>query len=258
MARIMLDPGHGGDDTGACANGIVERNLNLLVAQEAQELLQAAGHEVRLTRQDNAAKLSLFRRANLSVCWPAEVFVSVHHDADGSEGCVAFYDNADAHNGKDLATKLGTALATEFGLGYSWGDPACLWTYEGHISHLGVLANCDNWRVADAALIECLMLTNSSDAAKTKAADYPTRAGHAVASAIQTHIGGDAIARPGVPPDDDGHDTPPPGQVSSWAAEAAAWMRDSGLSDATRPHDPCTREEIWCYLQRLAKLVGKA
>jgi N-acetylmuramoyl-L-alanine amidase len=254
--KIMLDPGHGGNDTGACANGIVERDLNLQVALQAQTLLRAAGHDVKLTRQSNGDGLSLYDRARASVDFGADVFVSVHHDADGGEGCVAFYNDPSAVNGKDLATKLATGMSAEFGLHYSWGDPACLWTYNGNPSHLGVLNNADNWIHADAALIECNMLTNASDAALDKRPDYVSRAGWVVASAIQAHVGGSAIVRPGSPLPPSGEDTPDASKPSSWATGAAEWMKAHELSDCTRPREGCTREEVWCYMERIGQLLG--
>ena len=53
-ARVMLDPGHGGDDPGAIndAAGLVERELVLDIARRTQARLEQAGYSVALTRSD--------------------------------------------------------------------------------------------------------------------------------------------------------------------------------------------------------------
>src|SRR5688500_7265869 len=55
-ARVMLDPGHGGDDPGAVneAAGLVERELVLDIARRTEARLERAGYSVALTRDDNA------------------------------------------------------------------------------------------------------------------------------------------------------------------------------------------------------------
>src|SRR5919112_6732445 len=55
-ARVMLDPGHGGDDPGAIndAVGLVERELVLDIARRTEALLEEAGYSAALTRSDSA------------------------------------------------------------------------------------------------------------------------------------------------------------------------------------------------------------
>lgn len=50
MAKIVIDPGHGGDDGGASANGIVEKDLALNISQYMYDLFQNLGIPVTLTR----------------------------------------------------------------------------------------------------------------------------------------------------------------------------------------------------------------
>ncbi|MTI47868.1 MAG: S8/S53 family peptidase [Firmicutes bacterium] len=40
-------------------------------------------------------------------------------------------------------------------------------------------------------------------------------------------------------------------EVSEWAKEAQAWVKENEISDGTRPKDPITREEIWTMLHRI-------
>lgn len=41
-------------------------------------------------------------------------------------------------------------------------------------------------------------------------------------------------------------------KMSAWAVKEGIpeWLAESGISDGSRPHDPCTREEIWAMIKR--------
>lgn len=48
--RIVIDPGHGGDDPGASGNGITEKNLTLDISKYMYDRLKKLGIPVTLTR----------------------------------------------------------------------------------------------------------------------------------------------------------------------------------------------------------------
>lgn len=77
---IVLDPGHGGKDPGAVANGLREKDLNLQIAKRLRDYLKEQGCRVRLTREDDRY-LKLSERTALANQWGADVFVSVHINA---------------------------------------------------------------------------------------------------------------------------------------------------------------------------------
>lgn len=53
---ILLDPGHGGIDGGAVSSrGVVEKDINLAIAEEVKELAEAAGWRVVMTRETDEA-----------------------------------------------------------------------------------------------------------------------------------------------------------------------------------------------------------
>jgi len=251
--KILLDPGHGGSDSGAVANGITEKIVNLRVAIEAQDFLKGTGHDVRMTREVDT-NVSLGQRAKKSVDWPANIFLSIHHDCGpvNMNGCHGFYDNERAPNGKDLATKVAQSIVQANGINFSYGALSSDWFGR----HLGVLSNYNNWRVTIAALVECAFLSNYGNSLIIKKEGYTERTGLAIANGIQAHLGLPNIEAVITPPQNE-NQPPMEDQVSPWAKKAADWVFSNELSDCTRPKEPLTREEAWCYLERLYNLIKK-
>ena len=48
--KIVIDPGHGGDDPGASGNGIVEKDLTLDISKRMYDKFRQLGIPVTLTR----------------------------------------------------------------------------------------------------------------------------------------------------------------------------------------------------------------
>jgi N-acetylmuramoyl-L-alanine amidase len=82
FALVVLDPGHGGQDSGTTKNGMVEKELTLEVAHRVERLLQERGLVVALTRADDTY-VSLLERATMANSQPEAVFVSIHFDEGG-------------------------------------------------------------------------------------------------------------------------------------------------------------------------------
>jgi N-acetylmuramoyl-L-alanine amidase len=82
--RICIDPGHGGDahkrGYKRGPTGVREAEMNLRVAKYLWAFLEAAGAEVRLTREEDV-DLSLAERAAVANDWGADLFFSLHHNA---------------------------------------------------------------------------------------------------------------------------------------------------------------------------------
>jgi N-acetylmuramoyl-L-alanine amidase len=79
--RVVLDPGHGGSNTGARGVGdLVEKDLTLDLAIRVRRELLARGVDVRMTR-DRDRTLTLRNRVAAANQWPADVFVSLHANA---------------------------------------------------------------------------------------------------------------------------------------------------------------------------------
>jgi N-acetylmuramoyl-L-alanine amidase len=81
ISRVVIDPGHGGHDPGAIANGVTEAELVLDVALRLEQLLlKRPGVEVVLTRRTNVF-VPLEERTSLANREGADLFLSIHANA---------------------------------------------------------------------------------------------------------------------------------------------------------------------------------
>ena len=85
---VVVDPGHGGGDSGAVAQGVVEKDLNLDVGRRVAQALTARGVKVRLTREDDHF-VTLEDRVRAANALPGAVFVSIHFNDASGDGRVA-------------------------------------------------------------------------------------------------------------------------------------------------------------------------
>ncbi|MBO0992864.1 N-acetylmuramoyl-L-alanine amidase [Bacillus sp. SD088] len=92
--RIVLDPGHGGNDIGASGqNGTLEKQVTLETANKIKTTLEQAGAEVLMTRDDDEY-VELEERGELAAENQADLFVSIHYDAfetNDVEGMTSYY-----------------------------------------------------------------------------------------------------------------------------------------------------------------------
>jgi N-acetylmuramoyl-L-alanine amidase len=97
IGKIVIDPGHGGHDTGTIGpNGLEEKDLVLEVGRRLGKLLEARlGAEVVYTRKDDTF-IPLETRTAVANQARADLFVSIHanssHDAD-ARGVETYYLN---------------------------------------------------------------------------------------------------------------------------------------------------------------------
>ena len=77
---VVVDPGHGGKDPGATANGVREKDINLGIGLALEEVLRSRGFEVQMTRRTDVY-LKLQERTDIANQANADVFVSIHANA---------------------------------------------------------------------------------------------------------------------------------------------------------------------------------
>ena len=112
--RIVLDPGHGGSDTGAIGpTGVTEKSIALRIAKRLKALLEAEGAEVILTRTEDTevspkkAKATdveeLQARCDIANQNSADIFLSIHLDA---------FSGPEAHGTTGYYYEMGSADST--------------------------------------------------------------------------------------------------------------------------------------------------
>jgi N-acetylmuramoyl-L-alanine amidase len=82
---VVLDPGHGGQDSGAMCGTMLEKDLTFDVAHRLDRQLQAKGLSTIMTRIGDSY-VSLAERAALTNRVPDCVFVSIHFNEGNKEG----------------------------------------------------------------------------------------------------------------------------------------------------------------------------
>jgi N-acetylmuramoyl-L-alanine amidase len=81
VRKIVIDPGHGGKDPGAIANGLKEKNVVLAISKQLKANLEEKfGYEVLLTRKDDTF-IPLEERTAIANGNNADLFISLHINA---------------------------------------------------------------------------------------------------------------------------------------------------------------------------------
>ncbi|GEL19403.1 N-acetylmuramoyl-L-alanine amidase [Pseudonocardia asaccharolytica] len=107
--RIVIDPGHGGADTGVTVAGITEADLMWDLARRLVGRMSATGMEALLSRQENSCPPESDRAAFANAAG-ADLVLSLHTDANRSmraEGLATFHFG----NGSGATSTVGEALA---------------------------------------------------------------------------------------------------------------------------------------------------
>lgn len=105
MAKVYLDPGHGGYDDGA-VKYVTEDKVNLVMALACRDYLVANGVEVKMSRTTDTGT-SITKMANAANAWGADLAVSIHNNAGGGDGFEAYYGiGSDMNGSKGLAAAI--------------------------------------------------------------------------------------------------------------------------------------------------------
>ncbi len=195
---VVLDPGHGGSDSGACGYGLREKDLTLKIAYYCKEKLEEYSHvEVYMTRTADTDN-NLANRVAYAKTFNPDVFVSIHINAVGGHGAEVYYPNGNyipgiGTEGKELAEVIQQKLValglynrgikirnTEDGSQYPDGSPS---------DYLGVIKRSKEAGFP-AVLIEHAFIDNSGDVYNFLAReDKVKQMGYADATAIAEYYG---------------------------------------------------------------------
>lgn len=108
FAVVILDPGHGGQDSGAMCGGVLEKDLTLDVARRVDRLLEAEGIATLMTRLGDTY-VSLADRAAFANRVRNCIFISIHFNEDNqpvSTGVETYYAAHQITAGSFLASWL--------------------------------------------------------------------------------------------------------------------------------------------------------
>ncbi|MEG0138034.1 MAG: N-acetylmuramoyl-L-alanine amidase [Bacilli bacterium] len=86
--KIVIDPGHGGEDPGTSGNGIIEKDINLKISLEMYNILKQLGIPVFITRTEDETLNSAQRTKKILEAFgndPNVIVISNHVNAGGED-----------------------------------------------------------------------------------------------------------------------------------------------------------------------------
>ena len=206
---IVLDPGHGGWDSGASANGLIEKNLTLKIAQYCRSALQQYPDvKIIMTRYSDVSpsgtkntSVDLQKRANIARDNKANLLVSFHINAGGGTGAEvwiprnsswysSFYEMGDSL-GKDVLNRLSAIGLVNRGTKndyYDYNGKQLYYPDGSRADSLAVIRHCREYGIP-AVLIEHGFIDKASDAGYLSSDWYLKRMGEADAEAIANQLG---------------------------------------------------------------------
>jgi N-acetylmuramoyl-L-alanine amidase len=235
---VCLDPGHGPDTVNGSPDGSYkEREFAWDMYTRIRPLLERHGVNVICTRTEDT-KPSLTARCEVSNKAGADLFVSLHSNADGgsgwgaARGLLVYTSSGPMTAKRNVAATAIVNRAHEAGVRLHGSGVA-------HQIEYTVLAKT----AAPAVLIEYGFHTNQEDVGLLKDSSYRDKLAEATAKGVCDFLDIAWTAESG----GDGIDTP----AADWAAEAWQKAKSKGILDGTRPTDPVTRQELAVVLDRL-------
>ena len=163
MAKVYLDPGHGGIDPGATGCGKREADCALDVAKRVCALLPSKYFDVKMSRSSNHTpndsnpNADLGRRAAEANAWGADIYVSVHLNAGHGHG-VETYRSVAGGKSTTLATDIQTAVQSATGMP-AHGEPVKTKIGDGGHDWICVIRESN----MPTCLVECGFIDNPRD-----------------------------------------------------------------------------------------------
>lgn len=114
---IVLDAGHGGKDQGTNAGNVLEKDINLQIAQKTQQYLEKEGYKVGMVRTDDTF-VKLGQRADYANEREAQLFVSIHCNSSESgegNGIETYYAEEKAETSSPLAELIQEQVVLQTG-----------------------------------------------------------------------------------------------------------------------------------------------
>lgn len=202
---VVLDPGHGGTDSGALGNGLQEKDLTLKIAKYCKEELEKySGVTVYMTREDDRylgnrvgdAASDLANRVDKAKEWGADLLVSIHINSGGGQGVEVYYPNSNYNatigkEGEDSAQKILDELL-KLGLknrGIKIRSTEYDTYPDGSLRDWYGIIRRSKLAGFPGIIVEHAFIDNEDDAAKLKDESFLKQCGVADATGIANHFG---------------------------------------------------------------------
>jgi N-acetylmuramoyl-L-alanine amidase len=196
IETVILDPGHGGVDSGAINRWGSEKSFALDVAQAARLELMHAGYKVEMTRTSDRS-LALEDRVSFANRFPNSVFVSIHFNTSGNAEGLESYALAPSGVASNAANEVSVA-DTRWCAGNGQDEQNIALAAAVHATVLSRLNMFDrgvkhsrfhvlrNVHVP-ALLIECGFLSNVSEGQRIATSFFRQQVGASIAQGIQNY-----------------------------------------------------------------------
>lgn len=185
---ILIDPGHGGFDAGASANGVIEKDVNLAISLKLADVVRENGGNAVLTRDsdvstadnsrsDGTSKKAsdLKRRKEMAEECDADVMISIHMNKFEQSkywGAQVFY----AENSEE-SKKLGEVIQSTMPKVLNDGNDRRAKKSDGSIY---LLKNT----VCPTVIVECGFLSNQNEAEKLTDEAYRKKVAEAICDGV--------------------------------------------------------------------------
>jgi N-acetylmuramoyl-L-alanine amidase len=175
---IVVDPGHGGEDPGKVgANDILEKDLNLQIAQKVRTLLEDAGITVVMTREDDkvpkAKKEDLDERVRLINDTNPKLALCIHQNSypdESVKGAQVFY-----HTTTEQAVDVADIVQEEL----RKVDPENKRQIKENNTYYML-----KYSKVPTIIVECGFLTNPEEAAKLTEEEYQDQLAQAICEGV--------------------------------------------------------------------------
>jgi len=177
--KVVIDPGHGGEDLGATKDDLYEKKLNLDISMKLGKILEGLDINVVYTREKDI-DVGLDERVNIANNLDATLFISVHNnfmpDDAGYKGTETLYcPPVDTQEDKMDGMKLATIVQKRLVSSLNTVDNGIIYR-----PNLVVLRKTN----MPAVIAEIAYMSNSSDRSKLMDDGFRQKAAKALAEAV--------------------------------------------------------------------------
>ncbi len=192
---VVIDAGHGGEDGGASgASGVPEKDINLAIAKDLEQLLTVSGYQVVMTRTDDAEigdntlgtirarKVSdMHQRLKILEDQGSCIFISIHQNfftQSQYSGTQIFYSKNNAESkplSEDIRARVVGLLQKDNKRETKPATSAIYLLWEAKVP---------------AVLVECGFLSNAQEEAKLKDTSYQQKMAFSIYSGFLDYCSG--------------------------------------------------------------------